>query len=152
MICALTTLLALASPSPSSSPSALVTPPLVAVVPLDAATARDVAARALFDAVEGALPEAAAARGLGQRRFAIVKPIDEAARACVDDACRRTQARRLGARYALVLNASALRDGALTLTLLDVEPSDARPGPVATIQLPAGLLRSGWLTRGGLSK
>jgi phosphopantetheine--protein transferase-like protein len=32
--------------------------------------------------------------------------------------------------------------------VLDVEPSAARPGPVVSVQLPAGLLRSGWLTRG----
>lgn len=120
MIVALTALLALASPSS--------TLPIVAVIPLDAASEREVAARALFLTVEGAVPEAAAARGLGQRRFALVSPIDEAARACTDDRCRRAQAKRLGARYALVLDARALKGGALTLTLLDVDAAP-RDGP-----------------------
>jgi hypothetical protein len=107
--------LALATPSPETSHG-------VAVFPLDDKSARDVAHRALFAAIEGALPAHAAERGLTSKRFALVKPIDESARACGRDlanardvACVRAQTKRLGAHFALV---TALRDGALTLALV----------------------------------
>lgn len=94
--------------------------------PLDDKSARDVAHRAIVAAVEGALPTHASERGLIAKRFALVKPVDEAARACgrdltrdVDLACVRAQTRRLGAHFALV---TSLRDGALAVALVPVEP------------------------------
>lgn len=100
--------------------------PGVAVVPLDDLSAKNVAARAVFDAVEGALPSHASARGLSAKRFALVQPIDEAARRCrrSDVACIREQTRRLGARYAIVTEMDA-KDGSVVVRLVD-HASDTR--------------------------
>ncbi len=104
------------------------TPPdAIAVFPLDEKSARDVAHRAIASAVEGALPSQASEHGLVAKRFALVKPVDESARACGRDlsrardvACVRAQTKRLGARFALL---TSLRDGALELSLVDVTSS-----------------------------
>jgi len=61
-----------------------------------------------------------------------------------DAAARRTT---LGGRE-LTVHWALGDDVSTAWAVLDVEPSAARPGPVTSVQLPAGLLRSGWLRRG----
>jgi tetratricopeptide (TPR) repeat protein len=88
------------------------------VVAVPFGDARDVAGRAMSDAVEGALPVACQARGLVAVRADKVKPVLEALRACADDACKLSQVKRLGARFALLGRATG---GGLALRLVDVE-------------------------------
>src|SRR5688500_4574375 len=100
-------------------PFELAAPPTVVVaVPFRHRPGTDGAARARSDAVEGALPGAARARGLASKRTASVKPIDEAARACADDPCRIAAVRRLGTRWVVL---GHVEDAALVLVLHDVD-------------------------------
>ncbi|HEY4220420.1 MAG TPA: hypothetical protein VGO62_03740 [Myxococcota bacterium] len=98
----------------------------------------DVAADALSSAVVNALPKATADRGLSSVRAESVQPVGEALRACRDDGCRNKNARRLGARWAIV---GAVDHGALLLKLVDVEVGDVSASERVDGDPPAVLAR-----------
>lgn len=112
--------------------------PSVTVLPFG----KDVPARALFDAVEGALPTACRARGLSAVRVDKVKPVKEAIARCPDDACRVAQAKRLGARW--VLLGKTTPEG-LWLRIVEVEGGLERGARTSTGTPPQVLAAAGAL-------
>lgn len=108
-----------ASPQPAKSSTSSVT-----AIPFG----DDVPGRALFAAVEGALPSACRERGISAVRADKVKPVREALARCTDDACRLNQARRLGARWALL---GRLTDAGLSLRIVGVETAQERAARTA---------------------